>query len=125
MKAHRVAAVSLAFACIAACGGAPATEAPPAAGVTAKQASNNPARLLDATECKSLGQWMADACQARPNERSARVDGWCSDVLRGVETGSWVTGDCVKHITYIDSTCYRSTTSVHDLMACDDAVSRP
>lgn len=123
MKAFVAALVALAG--LAACGGEKAAEPPPATGVTAVQPKNNPARLLTESECQSLGAWMADACQTRPNERSARVEGWCSDVLRGVENGSWVSGDCAKHITYIDSTCFRSTTNVHDLMECDHAVSRP
>jgi hypothetical protein len=110
-----------------ACGGR-AAEGPPAApasGVTAPQPASNSGRALDESECRSLGRWLADACQNRPNERSARVDGWCSDILGGVESGAWVTGDCMKHIRYIDSTCFRSTTGVHELMACDEGVSRP
>jgi hypothetical protein len=118
-------AAALAFACMTGCGGEKAAEPPPATGVTAVQPKNNPGRLLTEGECQSLGRWMAGSCQDRPNDRSAVVDGWCTDVIRGVESGSWVTGDCVKHITYIDSTCYRSTNNVHDLMECDKAVSRP
>jgi hypothetical protein len=132
MKANLLAARWLAsafasFAFVTACASGTSPSAPPStpSGVTAAQASNNPGRPLDAAECTSLGRWLADACQSRPNERSARVDGWCADVLRGVESGAWVTGDCVKHIKYIDSVCFRSTTGVHDMMACDDAVSRP
>lgn len=128
MKADLL-ALSLAcmFACIPACaGGATPAELPATpSGVTAAQPANNPGRALDAAECTSLGQWLADACQNRPNERSARVEGWCSDVLRGVESGAWATSDCQPHIKYIDATCFRSTTSVHDLMACDQAVARP
>ena len=111
-----------------ACAGraAPAQEpAASTAGVTAPQPSSDPGRALDEKECRSLGRWLADACENRPNERSARVDGWCSDILRGVESGAWVTGNCMKHIKYIDSTCFRSTTGVHDLMACDEGVARP
>jgi|CZKU01.1.fsa_nt_gi hypothetical protein len=116
-----------AFASMPACAGGGVPAEPPAtpSGVTAAQPANNAGRPLDLTECKSLGQWLADACENRPNERSARVEGWCSDVLRGVESGAWITADCVPHIKYIDSTCFRSTTSVHDLMACDVSVSRP
>jgi hypothetical protein len=126
MKAFIAASIAFAtFASVAACGGEKATEPPPATGVTAAQPKDGPGRLLTESECQSLGHWMADACQSRPNERSARVDGWCSDVLRGVETGAWTTRDCAKHITYIDSTCFRSSTNVHDLMECDQAVSRP
>lgn len=68
---------------------------------------------------------MSDACENRPNERSARVDGWCSDIVRGVADSSWVSGDCVKNVKYMDATCYRSATNVHSMMACDDAVQRP
>jgi hypothetical protein len=68
---------------------------------------------------------VAVGCLSPPTGRGARVHGWCTDVLRGVESGAWVTGDCVKHVKYIDSVCFRGTTGVHDMMACDDAVSRP
>ena len=120
-------ALMAAFACAACAGRAAPAQDPAAAtsGVTAPQPSSNPTRALDENECRSLGRWLADACQNRPNERSARVEGWCNDILRGVESGSWVTGSCMKSIKYIDSTCFRSSTAVHDLMACDDAVARP
>ena len=108
------------------CASEPAPRSPTTAtGVTAKQAPNDPARGLDESECKSLGQWLRAACENRPNERSARADGWCSNVLSGVESGSWLTADCRKHITYIDSTCFRSTTNVHNMMMCDESVARP
>lgn len=68
---------------------------------------------------------MADACANRPNERSAHVDGWCSDVLRGVTDGTWVPGDCMKNIKYMDAVCFQSAANVHNMMACDDSVHRP
>ncbi len=96
-----------------------------AAGATAKQASDDPARALTGDECHALAQWIADACQNRPNSRSAQVDGWCSDMIRGVENGSWESGDCAKNVKYMDSACFRSTTNVSNLMDCDRAVQRP
>ena len=113
----------------AACAGRPSPSAgapdPRATGVTASRPSDNPARALTTSECASLGQWMSEACESRSNERSARVDGWCSDIVRGVADSSWVSGDCVKNVKYMDATCYRSATNVHSMMACDDAVQRP
>jgi hypothetical protein len=65
---------------------------------------------------------MSDACESRPNDRSAKVDGWCSDVIRGVNDGSWVDG-CEKRVTYIDSMCLESSSNVHTMMECDHSVS--
>jgi hypothetical protein len=110
----------------AACGGAAAQAPEPSisgrSGVTSAQGGAG--RALDQADCQSLAQWLADACQNRPNSRSARVDGWCSDIQQGVESGSWVTGECMKHVKYIDSVCFRSTTSVLNMMDCDDSVQR-
>jgi hypothetical protein len=91
----------------------------------ASQPSDNPGRALSMDECASLGRWLADACDNRPNERSARVDGWCSDIVRNVANSSWVSGDCAKNIKYMDSMCFRSAANVHSMMACDDGVQRP
>jgi hypothetical protein len=91
-------------------------------GIAASQSSSDPGRPLTKSECDFLGQSLADACAKRPNERSARVDGWCSDVLHGVADGSWVRGECLKHIKYMDSVCFQSTANVHTMMACDDSV---
>ena len=124
------ATVLLLVGSLAACaGGTPPSAAPSssdsrAAGVAASQPSNDPARALTKGECESLGRWLADACATRPNERSARVDGWCSDVLRGVSDGSWVRGECLKNIKYMDSVCFQSAANVHNMMACDDSVAR-
>ena len=111
---------------MAACAGAPPPPAsPPSTGVTSNQGADDPGRSLGISECESLGQWVAEACANRPNERSAHVDGWCSDVLSGVSSGSWVHGDCMKNIKYMDSVCFRSAANVHNMMACDESVHRP
>ena len=115
----------------AACAGRPSPSASSpssdsrATGVTASQPSDDPARALSMSECTSLGQSLADACDSRSNERSARVDGWCSDIVRGVADKTWVSRDCVKNIKYMDSMCFRSAANVHSMMACDDGVQRP
>ena len=90
-----------------------------------RQGADDGARALTSEECTSLGQWLVDACEGRPNERSAQVDGWCSNVVRNIHNESWTTGDCVKHIKYMDEVCFRSTSSVHSLMECDRGVARP
>ncbi len=77
------------------------------------------------SECTSLGQSLADACDNRPNERSAKVEGWCSEILRGVADRSWMSRDCVKNIKYMDAMCFRGATNVLSMMACDDGVQRP
>jgi len=113
------------FACttgIVACGGS--TPAPSATAPAASPRPADPNRHLAESECRSLGQLLAEACQTRPNERSARVEGWCSELLRGVEDGSWITRDCVKHIRYMDSECLRSASNVHIMMDCDRSVDR-
>jgi hypothetical protein len=124
--AMRATLVVFALMGAAACGASTTPAASPSdrSGVTATQPSSEGARSLDENECRSLAQWLADACQNRPNERSARVDGWCSDILGKLESGAWVTGDCEKHIKYMDSVCFRSTTSVLNMMDCDDSVQR-
>ena len=98
-----------------ACGGA--APPPPAPAAHAPKPAD-PNRRLDHDECVSLGQRMADACQARPNERSARVDGWCSEILSGVSSGAWVTGECLAHIRYMDAACI----SQRDQRARDDGL---
>ena len=115
----------VAAAALAGCGGSTPPPSAPTPGASASSASGaNPNRALSATECQSLGQMLAEACQTRPNERSARVEGWCTDLLRGVEDGSWFTGDCRKHIKYMDAECLRSAANVHILMDCDKGVDR-
>jgi hypothetical protein len=107
---------------VACAGSAPPPASDARSGVTASQASNDPGRPLSTDECESLGRWLADACSNRPNERSARVDGWCNDVVRGVADGTWARNDCVKSIKYMDSVCFQSATNVHTMMACDESV---
>jgi hypothetical protein len=115
----------VAAAALAACGGSTPPPSAPSPGAPASAASkDNPNRALSPTECQSLGQMLAEACQTRPNERSARVEGWCTDLLRGVEDGSWAAGDCRKHIKYMDAECLRSAANVHILMDCDKGVDR-
>jgi hypothetical protein len=108
----------------------PAAPPPPQAtpsgvAIASKQPADDPARPLTSSECGSLGQWIVDDCQNRSNQRSAQIDGWCSDMIRGVDSGSWAKDDCAKHIKYMDYVCFRSTTSVRSLMDCDNAVQRP
>jgi hypothetical protein len=123
------AAVSLLFFCAAlpcgACGGATPAPASSSTGVAAKQPTDDPNRALTKSECDSLGQWLAESCANRPNERSARVDGWCSDIMRGVAEGTWGPGDCAKNVKYMDSVCFESAPNVHNMMACDESVHRP
>jgi hypothetical protein len=114
----------LLLACVttaAACGGA---APPPPAPVARASSPADPNRRLDHEECVSLGQRMADACQTRPNERSARVDGWCNEILSGVSSGDWVTSECLAHIRYMDAACIHSATNVHAMMDCDSGVDR-
>ncbi len=82
-------------------------------------------RSLTKDECESLGNWIAEACQSRPHELSARVDGWCGDKMRGVSDGSWVPYDCVANVKLIDEVCFRGTNNVHSMMDCDRQVHRP
>lgn len=117
--------VALGAAAATACGGStPPAETPSATSAprSAPAGSDNN-RPLTGDECQSLGEWVAQACQTRPNERSARVDGWCTDVLMGVDKGSWQR-DCRKHIRFMDSACFKSTTKVHSMMDCDKQVDR-
>lgn len=116
----------LGVASAAACGGStPPAEFPPSqsAASSAPAAKNDANRPLSSDECQSLGEWVAQACQTRPNERSARVDGWCTEVTLGVDKGSWQR-DCRKHIRFMDSACFKSTTQVHSMMDCDRVVDR-
>jgi hypothetical protein len=82
-------------------------------------------RALSESECKDLGQAMLEVCNTRGNSRSVQVDGFCSDLNHTiVESDTWVKNDCLPHVRYIDSTCFRSATSVSLLMDCDRAVDR-
>jgi hypothetical protein len=109
---------------VAACGGSTPVASAPAPKASASRGSTDPNRVLDEDECRSLGQVLAEACQTRPNERSARVEGWCSEIVRSVGDGSWVRRDCLKHVTYMDSECLRSASNVHVMMDCDKSIDR-
>jgi hypothetical protein len=116
---------------LAACAGAEPSPKDPSsadshsgAGATSRQASDDAARPLTKAECDSLGEWLVDVCNNRPNSRSAQIDGWCSDAVRTVGDGTWASGDCAAHVKYVDYVCFRSTTSVRNLMDCDSSVSR-
>jgi hypothetical protein len=114
------------FVCTtAACAGATPPPSSDPTGVAAKQPSDDPGRALSKAECDSLGQWLAESCSNRPNERSARVDGWCSDIMHGVADGSWVPHDCLNNVKYMDSVCFQSATNVKNMMDCDESVHRP
>jgi hypothetical protein len=124
--------VSVLLAGAVACGGASATSSPadgPAQngngnghGATSAQGTSEGARPLTHEECLSLGQSITDACNGT-NTRSAQFEGWCSDAITGIGTGSWVT-DCEKHIRYMDAVCMTSNTSIRSMMDCDSAVQR-
>jgi hypothetical protein len=109
----------------AACGtsAAPLAKSPTMSeGTTSPQASDEATRPLTNDECKSLGQSIVDACHGT-NTRSAQFEGWCSDVIHGVDTGTW-TADCEKHVKYMDAVCITSNTSIRSMMDCDAAVQR-
>jgi hypothetical protein len=108
---------------VLACGGG--TPPPPSSPAAPTPSSDDPMRGLTKAECQSLGEWMAEACRTKPNERSERIEGWCSEIIRGVGDGTWISGDCMKGIKYMDSVCFRSTTNVHSMRDCDSQVHRP
>lgn len=111
------------IALLASCG---SKEPPPAAHAPAPSATVDPAmRALTSSECEDLAQWIIDACHDRAALRSAQIDGWCGDIERRntAEDRSWI-AECVSHVKYIDNTCFRSTTSIGNLMDCDRTVSR-
>jgi len=124
----RVIAVLIAAgALLAGCG---AREREPAESATNAQAppssgANDANRRLSSAECASLGQSIIDACTGRGNDRSAELDGWCSDMVRrNSEGGSWVADDCVPHFRYMDSFCFGSASNAHGMMDCDKTVDR-
>jgi hypothetical protein len=94
------------------------------AGAASKQPADDANRSLTKAECESLGDYLVDVCNNRGNSRSSKIDGWCSDTVRTVGDGSWVTDECAQHIKYFDSVCFRSTTNVRALMDCDSTVAR-
>ncbi|HEY3822869.1 MAG TPA: hypothetical protein VGL81_37145 [Polyangiaceae bacterium] len=110
-----------------ACGSTPAPQAKAPVdeptGATAGQASDGKAnRPLTHEECEQLGQSITDTCHSN-NTRIATIEGWCSDVIAGVSSGTWVS-DCEKHIKYVDAVCFSSTDNVRAMKDCDSAVSR-
>jgi hypothetical protein len=124
----KAASYALVLSALVACGGGAPPANAPSGGVMASQPASkpdDPQRPLSRAECQSLGEWMADECASRPNERSAHVEGWCTDIQRGVADGTWVAGDCTKNIRYMDSVCMRSAANVHTMMDCDQMVHRP
>lgn len=82
-------------------------------------------RALSHGECASLAEWLVDACSHRASLRSSQIDGWCDNVENHSTSAdeSWIT-DCVKHVKAMDETCFSSTTSLTNLMACDSNVAR-
>lgn len=125
-------AVLLLLAGMAACGGStppanspisnPEPSTKGASGSTAAQGQDDPARKLTHEECLSLGESITEACHGQ-NTRSAELEGWCSDAVAGIGSGSWVS-DCEKHIRYMDAVCITSNTSIRSMMDCDAAVQR-
>jgi hypothetical protein len=109
--------------------GACASQPPPAASAPSEAPiahGDSSTRALTQSECESLGQWIVAACHERVNmDRSEQAEGWCGEVARGTsEGGTWVSGQCMKHIKYMDAVCFRSTTKVRTLMDCDTNVDR-
>jgi hypothetical protein len=41
-----------------------------------------------------------------------------------MESGSFVPGDCMKHVRYMDAQCFQSAQNVHAMMGCDTMVER-
>ena len=95
------------------------------AGATSRQAVDDPGRPLSATECESLAQAITETCATRLDSRSVLTEGWCSDLSTAIGDGSWVSGDCMKHVRYVDAVCFRSASNARELVDCDRAVNRP
>lgn len=119
------------IAASAACASTSSTPPPKAAaapaeatseGKTSQQPKDEATRQLTEDECRALGQSIIDACHGQ-NTRQAQFEAWCSDVVHGVDTGTWV-ADCAKHMKYMDAVCITSNTSIRAMMDCDDAVTR-
>jgi hypothetical protein len=86
-------------------------------GSTNAQGSENPNRAMKHDECVELGEYMANVCH-ETHTRQARIEGWCSDVSSRVASGTFA-DDCVAHMKYMDSVCYRSNDNAMSMMACD------
>jgi hypothetical protein len=111
------------LACVAACASTAPPPAAPAPPMLLPTTVPGP-HLLTRSDCVSLADWIKDVCQPRAPLRLAKVDGWCGDIeQRTTESNpSWI-DDCMKHVTYLDNECFRSTTSIGNVMACDSTVS--
>jgi hypothetical protein len=109
-----------------ACGGSSTQARPPHDGATAQQADDaemkKASRPLTHEECQQLGQSIIENCHGT-NTRIATIEGWCSDVVAGVGSGTWV-ADCEKHIKLVDAVCFESSPGPRGMMDCDQAVSR-
>jgi hypothetical protein len=101
---------------------ADAPVSPPAGSQTAT--SDDAARPLDQGECETLGRYIADTCENRGNAHSQQIDRWCTDITFKVNDGRFVNDECLPHIKHIDATCFRSSTSVRNLMDCESTVTR-
>jgi hypothetical protein len=123
----RLLAGLLALAASPACGGSATPAKDPASGGASGKAGADSSnggsdRPLTHEECQQLGQTIIDTCHGI-NTRMSTIEGWCSDVVAGVGTGTWV-ADCEKHIRSMDAMCFSSTNSPKSMMDCDAAVSR-
>ncbi len=81
--------------------------------------------LISRSDCVVLADWIKDKCQGRETLRLARVDGWCGQIEQHSTEAdqAWI-DDCAKHVTDMDNECFRSTSSISNLMACDSVVAR-
>ncbi|MBV9948565.1 MAG: hypothetical protein JOZ69_17075 [Myxococcales bacterium] len=92
---------------------------------TSAQRPDDPNRALSRPECESLAGVIVDACNNRGNDRSAELDGWCSDMVRrNAEGGTWVEDDCAKHVKYMDYFCFQAAKNAHAMLDCDRTVDR-
>jgi hypothetical protein len=108
-----------------ACGATPPPPAEPPSTTSSHGSPDDPGRPLTKSECESLAQTIVEACNGRGNERSAGMDGWCSDMVsRNAGDGTWVDGDCLKHVKYMDYFCFQSAKNAHGMMECDRTVDR-
>jgi|ERR1700722_1414713 hypothetical protein len=123
MKALFVAVLALAATACAASAPAPVVHTNPnlaadrEIGATNRQASEQANRAMTKDECNELGEYIAGVCHDT-NSRQARIEGWCSDMTARATSGTFA-DDCVKHLTYMDSVCYRSTDNAPSMMMCD------
>jgi hypothetical protein len=93
------------------------------AGAAAAQGGDDSNRLLNSSECDELAGWIVQVCH-EDTQRSATIEGWCSNMTAKANDGSFQSADCAKHIKVIDNMCFRTTHSSRGLMDCDRSVSR-